>query len=126
MSTLAPESESPNSSSGVAHGDGDPVALDHAVLLHQAPRQRGRAPEVLLVGDVLVLVGQEDLVTVEPAHLEERPEVGGRVFPGPDHAALAGDLFHLEELSGTGELGLDLVVGDSHTRYSPRVEGPEM
>ncbi|GII04512.1 hypothetical protein Pta02_65200 [Planobispora takensis] len=49
----------------------------------------------------------------------------GRVLPGPDRAAVAGDLLHLEQLSGAGELGLDLVVSDSHAFYSPGVEGPE-
>ncbi|GIH94403.1 hypothetical protein Psi01_50330 [Planobispora siamensis] len=49
----------------------------------------------------------------------------GRVLPGPDRAAVARDLLHLEKLSGAGELGLDLVMSDSHAFYSPGVEGPE-
>ncbi|GAA3447518.1 hypothetical protein Pve01_38780 [Planomonospora venezuelensis] len=51
--------------------------------------------------------------------------MAGGVLPGPDRAAGAGDLLHLEKLPGTGELGLDLFVGDSHTLYSPGAEGPE-
>ncbi len=102
----------------VAHRHGHPVALAHAVLLDQAVGEGGGAAEVVLERDVLVLVHEEDLLAVEPAHLQQRPEVRRRVLPGA-YAGVA-DLLHLEQLAGTGELSLDLGVRKGHTAELPQ------
>ena len=95
----------------VAHDDGDAVALGDAERRLQAVRQRAGDAVVLREGGPLVLVDQEDGVAVAERHVEDGPERGRRVLPGPGGHAADVELLHLEELAGRRQRGVGLRHG---------------